>query len=249
MESVIVKIDATIKLKNTVMIVGLPGIGNVGKITADYLVDKMSAKKYADIYSYHLPPQVLMNNEAQARLVKNQLYYKKRKQGDILIFTGDFQGLTSQGQYEISYRVLEIAKELDVKKIITLGGYQIGKLVEIPRVLGAFTDDTLRNEAEKLGVLFSKNEPGGGIVGGAGLFLGIGSELFDIPGICLMGETSGYFSDPKSAKQVTKVLLEYLKLDLDTSDLDEKIKEIEDITSRIVENPPDEKREDLGYFG
>ncbi|MEM4055453.1 MAG: PAC2 family protein, partial [Thermoplasmatales archaeon] len=183
------------------------------------------------------------------RLVRNELYYKKRKEGDLIIFTGDFQGLTSQGQYEICYKVLELSKKLDVKKIVTLGGYQIGKLMEIPRVLGAYTSENMKEEVEKLGVIFSKNEPGGGIVGGAGLILGLGYELFDIPGVCLMGETSGYFTDPKSAKQVTKVVVDYLGLNADVSIFDEKIKEIEDITSRMMEAPPEEKREDLGYFG
>ncbi|MGC8654934.1 MAG: proteasome assembly chaperone family protein [Thermoplasmata archaeon] len=249
MDSVIVKMIDNVKLRNSTLIVGLPGIGNVGKITADYLIDKMKAKKFADVFSYHLPPQVLINNDARAKLVRNELYYKKRKEGDILIFTGDFQGLTSQGQYEISYRILEMSRDLNVKEVITLGGYQIGKLVEIPRVLGSYTNEELKEKVEKLGVIFSKSEPGGGIVGGAGLFLGMGYELFNLPGICLMGETSGYFSDPKSAKQVTRVLLEYLKIKIDTKELDEKVKEIEEITNKIVENQPEERREDLGYFG
>ncbi len=249
MESVVIKMVEDVKLRNAVLIVGLPGIGNVGKITADFLIENLKARKLADVYSYHLPPQVLMNDDAMARLVKNELYYKKRKEGDILIFTGDFQGLTSQGQYEICFRVLELGTKFDVRKIITLGGYQIGKLMEIPRVLGAYTSKSVKDEVEKHGVIFSRNEPGGGIVGGAGLFLGIGSELFELPGVCLMGETSGYFTDPKSAKQVTKVLVDYLKLPMDTNRFDERIKEIEEITNRMVEAPPEERKEDLGYFG
>ncbi|MEM3318179.1 MAG: proteasome assembly chaperone family protein [Thermoplasmatales archaeon] len=249
MDSVIIRLVEDVKLKNSVLLVGLPGIGNVGKISADFLIENLKAKKLADVFSVHLPPQVLISEESSARLVRNELYYKKRKEGDRIIFTGDFQGLTSQGQYEICYKVLELSKKLDVKKIVTLGGYQIGKLMEIPRVLGAYTSENMKEEVEKLGVIFSKNEPGGGIVGGAGLILGLGYELFDIPGVCLMGETSGYFTDPKSAKQVTKVVVDYLGLNADVSIFDEKIKEIEDITSRMMEAPPEEKREDLGYFG
>lgn len=250
MESVIIRMVDEVRLKNSVLIVGLPGIGNVGKITADFLIENLKAKKLADVFSHHLPPQVLMNENALARLVRNELYYKKRKEGDIIIFTGDFQGLTSQGQYEICYKILELSKKFDVKQIITLGGYQIGKLMEIPRVLGAYTSEAVKERVEKLGVIFSKNEPGGGIVGGAGLFLGMGIELFELPGVCLMGETSGYFTDPKSAKQVTKILVDYLKLGTDTSEFDERIKEIEDITNRMIETQPSEERkEDLGYFG
>ncbi|MEM0128392.1 MAG: proteasome assembly chaperone family protein [Thermoplasmatales archaeon] len=249
MDSVIIRLAEDVKLKNSVLLVGLPGIGNVGKISADFLIENLKAKKLADVFSTHLPPQVLINEEASARLVRNELYYKKRKEGDLIIFTGDFQGLTSQGQYEICYRVLELTQKFDVKKIVTLGGYQIGKLMEIPRVLGAYTSKDMKNEVEKLGVVFSKNEPGGGIVGGAGLILGLGFELFDLPGVCLMGETSGYFTDPKSAKQVTKVVVDYLRLNADVSIFDERIKEIDDITNKMMEAPPEEKREDLGYFG
>ncbi len=250
MDSVIVRMADNVKLKNSILIVGLPGIGNVGKITADFLIENLKAKKLADIFSHHLPPQVLMNEDALARLVRNELYYKRRKDGDLIFFTGDFQGLTSQGQYEICYKILELSTRFDVKQIITLGGYQIGKLMEIPRVLGAYTSKEMKEKVEKLGVIFSKNEPGGGIVGGAGLFLGMGFELFELPGVCLMGETSGYFTDPKSAKQVAKILVEYLELETDVSLLDERIREIEDITNRMIENPPQEERkEDLGYFG
>jgi uncharacterized protein (TIGR00162 family) len=249
MESVIVRMVDDVRLRNSVLIVGLPGIGNVGKITADFLIESLKAKKLADVFSHHLPPQVLMNEDAMARLVRNELYYKKRKEGDLIIFTGDFQGLTSQGQYEICYKVLEVGTKFDVKQIITLGGYQIGKLMENPRVLGAYTSKDLKDEIEKSGVIFSKNEPGGGIVGGAGLFLGMGIELFELPGVCLMGETSGYFTDPKSAKQVTKVLVDYLKLGTDISGLDKRIKEIDDLTNRMIEAPPEERKEDLGYFG
>lgn len=249
MESVIVRMVDNVKLKNSVLIVGLPGIGNVGKITADFLIENLKAKKLADVFSHHLPPQVLMNEDAMARLVRNELYYKKRKEGDLIIFTGDFQGLTSQGQYEICFKVLEVGTQFDVKEIITLGGYQIGKLMENPRVLGAYTSKDMKDKFEKSGVIFSKNEPGGGIVGGAGLFLGMGIELFELPGVCLMGETSGYFTDPKSAKQVTKVLADYLNIRIDTSELDKRIKEIDDLTNRMIEAPQEERKEDLGYFG
>jgi uncharacterized protein (TIGR00162 family) len=249
MDSVVIRMVENVKLKNSVLLVGLPGIGNVGKISADFLIENLKAKKLADVFSVHLPPQVLINEEAAARLVRNELYYKKRKGGDLIIFTGDFQGLTSQGQYEICYRVLELSKKLDVRKIITLGGYQIGKLMEIPRVFGAYTSRDMKEQVEKLGVIFSKNEPGGGIVGGAGLILGIGYELFNLPGVCLMGETSGYFTDPKSAKQVTKIVVDYLGLSADVSLFDERIKEIEEITNKMIEVPPEEKKEDLGYFG
>ena len=64
-------------------------------------------------------------------------------------------------------------------------------------------------ELKGYGVEFKPNEPGGGIVGASGLLLGLG-ELRGIDAACLMGVTSGYLVDPKSAQAVLKVLCKIL---------------------------------------
>ena len=101
------------------------------------------------------------------------------------------------------------------------------------------------------GVVFPKGEPGGGIVGSAGVILGMSSEMFSIYGACLMGETSGYFADPKGAREVVKVLKNLLNLDINLEDLDERTKQIEQITGRMQEEAQTraQPKEDLGYFG
>ncbi|HUI38859.1 MAG TPA: PAC2 family protein, partial [Thermoplasmata archaeon] len=107
---------------------------------------------------------------------------------------------------------------------------------------------------KKFGVVFSRNDPGGGLIGASGLFLGLG-RLFGMEGVCLMGETSGYFVDPRSAEAVLKVLTKVLELEVDFSDLEAKAKEIDRIAQKIhdVEQRPSEgpptPREDLGYIG
>ncbi len=249
MDQVIIKTVNKVRINSPIFIAGLPGIGNVGKIAIDYIIEKLSAKKIADLFSSHLPPQVLITEDSRARLVRNELFHKKKGKRDFLFFTGDFQGLTSQGQYDISYEILEYISQYNPSMIITLGGYQIGKLVEIPRVLGSYTSQSGKKKLEELGVVFSKNEPGGGIIGGAGLLLGLGYELFNVEGVCLMGETSGYFSDPKSAKQVVSILSKFLDLELDTKDLENRAKEMDELTNKMMELPSEEKKEDLGYFG
>ncbi|MEM4055454.1 MAG: PAC2 family protein, partial [Thermoplasmatales archaeon] len=47
MDSVIIRLVEDVKLKNSVLLVGLPGIGNVGKISADFLIENLKAKKLA----------------------------------------------------------------------------------------------------------------------------------------------------------------------------------------------------------
>src|SRR5437016_3177077 len=113
-------------------------------------------------------------------------------------------------------------------------------------------DLELVKEMEKYGVVFSRGEPGAGIVGASGLLLGLG-RLYDMEAVCLMGETSGYFVDPKSAQAVLDVLTKYLSIEISFNELENKAKQIDQITSKLkdIEAAPEtpDKREDLGYIG
>ncbi|MHB1492240.1 MAG: proteasome assembly chaperone family protein [Thermoplasmataceae archaeon] len=252
MEKIVVneiKIPVT---ENPILIGGLPGIGNVGKIAADYLIDKLSMEKICDIFSQYLPPQIFIDDEGVTHLSRNSLYYAKiAGNKEIIIVTGDFQGTTQEGQYELSYKILEIAKKLNVNLVYTMGGYSTGRIVEKPRVLGAVTDKKLKSKMIKSGVVFPKGEPGGGIVGSAGIILGLSQEIFGMEGGCLMGETSGYFADPKGAKELVKVLTKLLGIKVDVKDLEARSKQIEQITEKMQEEAisKGQRKEDLGYFG
>ena len=253
MEQIIVKYIEKPELNDPVLVEGLPGVGNVGKIAAEYLKENTKAKLMVNIYSKYLPPQVLMRDDGTMYMVRNELWYYKNKDGknDIIILVGDYQGMNSEGQYELSYRVLEIAREFGVKKIITLGGYGTGKLNENPKVFGAATNTDVVNEMKNFGVFFSESEPSGGIVGAAGLLLGLGMEIFGMNGVCLMGETSGYFSDPRSAYHVLDVVKRYFNLELDMSELEFRSNEIGEITAQFREDEEKNKKgkDDLGYIG
>jgi hypothetical protein len=252
MEKIIINQYKRPRLKNPILIGGLPGIGNVGKIAAEYLIEKLKMQKLADVFSQYLPPQVFIDDDGVVKLVRNSIYYKKTgKENDLLVLVGDFQGTTQEGQYEISHIILELAAKLNVSFVYTLGGYSTGKIVETPRVLGAVTNTNLLNDLKENGVVFPKGEPGGGIVGSAGVMLGLGKEIFSMNGACLMGETSGYFADPKGAREIVRVLKGILGLDLDLTELEERSKQIEQITEKMQEDVQTKvaQKDDLGYFG
>ena len=47
-----------VKLNDPILLVGLPGIGNVGNLVAEHLKNELKAKKFATLYSPHFPFQV-----------------------------------------------------------------------------------------------------------------------------------------------------------------------------------------------
>ncbi len=245
--------DKKPKLKAPILIEGLPGIGNVGKLAVEHLIEVMRAKKFAELYSKDFPPQVFINPDGTIKLVNNEFFYwkgKRRGQKDIVFLTGDYQGLSSQGQYELAESILDVVQSLGVKQMFTLGGYGLGREIKEPKVLFATTDKNLVKEMKQYGAVFKKNEPGGGIIGASGLLLGLG-KLRGMTGTCFMGETPGYLVDPKSAKAVLRVLTKAVKLDVDLSRLEEKAREIEYIAQQLneMESMVKEKPDDIRYIG
>ena len=241
------------KLKNPILIEGLPGIGNVGKLAVEHLIDSIKATKFAELYCKDFPPQVFINTDGTTELVKNEFYYwkaKEKTQRDLILLTGDYQGLSSQGQYELCEKILDIAEEFKVKELYTLGGYGLGQDISSPKVLCAATNKNLIKNIKKQGAIFKKNEPGGGIVGASGLLLGLG-KIRGFEGVCLMGETPGYLVDPKSAKAVLNIIMNITNLKVNLSALEKKAKEIEQIAQQLkeIETHTRDKSEELKYIG
>ncbi|RZB32855.1 MAG: uncharacterized protein AEth_00201 [Candidatus Argoarchaeum ethanivorans] len=241
-----------IELTDPIIIEGLPGVGHVGKLVADHLIEELNAEKIMEIYSPHFPPQVLVEKDSVVRLVRNEIYAYKSKNVDLLIIAGDHQSTTNEGHYEICNIFLDMAEKYNVKRIYTLGGYGIGKLVETETVLGAVNNTELIDEHASFGVEFKDGEPAGGIVGTSGLLLGL-AESKNIDAICLMGLTSGYMVDPKSAQAVLRILCKALELEVDMAALEERAREVEKIVAKLQEMEqgvaPATPDDDLRYIG
>src|SRR2546429_3868391 len=163
MENITIRYLDHPKLEDPTFIEGLPGIGNVGKLAAEHLKDELKAVKFAEIFSKYFPPQVLVQDDGQVKLVNNEMHYVKRNNGtDLVLLTGDYQGLTPEGQYELSDFILKELQKLGVRRVFTLGGYGMGRMVTKPRVLGAATGLGAGEGRGKDGGGFSRGEPGAG---------------------------------------------------------------------------------------
>ena len=254
------------ELRDPVFIEGLPGIGLVGKLAADHLIQELNAVKFAELYSPHFMHQVLIKKNSVVELMKNEFYYWKNpdeKGRDLIIITGDQQvaPTDSPGHYEVVGRMLDFVSEFGTREIITMGGYQVPELQGEPRVLAVVTHEELVGYyQEKLKdcsveVIWREDE-GGAIVGAAGLLLGMG-KLRSMYGISLLGESLGYIVDAKSAKSVLLAVTRILGLEVDMTALEERARETEEILRKVQEMqramleqtmPPAPEEEDRGYL-
>lgn len=217
-------------LRNPILIEGLPGFGQVGRLVAEHLVKEFKGKKFAELYSPHFPPQVIIKPDGLVDMITNNFYGIKLKgRRDLLVVVGEAQGATITGQYEICEKIIEVAKEFKVKDIITVGGYATGRLLKEPNVYGAATSKEVVKKFEKYGVIFrTKGGPRGGIVGASGILLGLG-QLSGMNAVCLMGETPGHplLIDAKAAEAVLRILGKHLRIKIPMGELDIRAKELE----------------------
>jgi hypothetical protein len=219
------------ELNNPVLIEGLPGLGLVGKIAIRYLVRQLKAQKFAYLYSPHFPYFVLVNKKGSVRLLRGAFYFWKNTKGgnDLVLFTGDSQSQTIEGQYEIADKMLEFAKNHNVSTIVTIGGYRVETEAK-PKVYVAATSSESLTQAVNAGAIVS--DSGSPIVGTAGLILGL-ARFKKISALCLLGETRGYLPDPMAASSVLEVLRSAFNFDLDLSGLKEDIAKAEKMVQRL----------------
>lgn len=223
MDDVVLKMLKEPKLKKPVLIEGLPGIGLVGKLVGDHLLDELKAKKFAEIYSPYLPPQVNIQEDGTTKLVNMEFHSYGQKGKELILLTGDFQGITPDSQYYITEKIIEVALKTNVKRIYTLGGLATGNINQKPKVYGAATSRKLVQEHKKYDITFKGD---GAIFGASGLLLGLGAQK-QIEAVCLMGETHGQIIDAKSAQSVLHVLTQILGIKVDMTAMEKKAKDTE----------------------
>ena len=245
------------KLKNPICIVGLPGIGNIGRIAIGYMVHMLKAKKFAELYSPYFFPFVMIHNN-MIHTLRNEFYFFKGKDTDVILLIGDCQTYDPKGHYEVVGTILEFLKGLNCKLIITVGGFGTGKVSEKLNVYGSVTDQEMIKDYKNYGINFDIGGQIGTIVGASGLLVGL-SKLYGMKGLVLLGETTGFpiMTDPTAAEAILNVLQKILKMKIDLSKLDERvkamhefIKKLEDIQKQAIDQMQKEKKpEELKYIG
>ncbi len=233
----VIKVLEKPKLNNPILIEGLPGVGNIGRVAVGYLIEELKAKKFADLYSRHFFPFVVLHDDYKIHLLKNEFYYwkaKRKGQRDIIFLIGDCQPLSPHGHYDVIEKILDFVQELGVKEIFTVGGIATGKVEEKPTVLGAATDEKMFRKYKGFNIDFTAGKKVGYIVGAAGLLIGLGKER-GMDGVCILGETSGFpiVTDPKAAEVVLNRLTKILGLKVSMSKLDKRVEEMEKFIKRV----------------
>ena len=218
------------KLNSPILIEGLPGIGNVGKVAIDFLIDELKAVKLYEITSYTFPHSVFVNEDNLVELPMIEIFYKKyngRRQ-DLILLSGDVQPIDEVSSYEFSDKVLDMVEEFKGKEVITLGGIGLAEIPKKPKVYCTGNNKKIVQKYKNGMVNDQLYGVVGPIVGVSGLLIGLAKRR-KIDAISFLSETYGHpmYLGIKGAMEILKVLDKKLKLNLSMERLNKEIKEVE----------------------
>jgi proteasome assembly chaperone (PAC2) family protein len=236
------------KLNSPDLIVGWPGIGNIGIIAINTLRGILNAEEFGEIepWDFFYPKKVSFKAGILESLEfpGNKFYFKKTKNKDLIFFLGEEQPADMREKYAEggkAYKMANLVLDLGVKfgcKRIYTSGAAVASIHHTlkPRVWTVPNKKELINEVKKCKntVLMSDIEGRSGhgnISGLNGLLLGVAKKR-GLEGICIMGEIPIYvyqfpISYPKASKSVLEVLTKILEIDVDLSQFDDFIQKIE----------------------
>ncbi|RLE48137.1 hypothetical protein DRJ25_00690 [Candidatus Woesearchaeota archaeon] len=240
------------KLKKTVLIEGLPGIGNIGKIAVDFIIDELKAKKIGEFRSNNMPNSVFINDLDEVELPTIELYHIPTKEKDLLFLSGDLQPLTEESCHAFCETVLDA---FDEDEIITIGGIAKKEEPKTPKVFCTGTEKKYIEQFKKgLNISNNAHKNIGPVIGVTGLLIGLAKRRKK-KGIMLLSETDAYplHLGVKGAKKILNILKQKFKLNIKPSRLNKEVKalqnELNRITTELTEAGAKEKKEETKYIG
>jgi len=215
------KIHTFPRLKKPVMIAALPDMGNVAGIGMDFLIKKLKAKLFAEIYAFW-PPAVSYDNGLLNYEQSSYKFHYSQKE-NIIFFSGEFNPSDPRRLYELCYEVVGMAIKLKVSTIYSIGAALRQPTTSQPQVFAAATSKKLLEilKKEKIQILQDKGQ----ITGFNGLVLGIAREK-KLESICVLGEIDNpNIIQPKTTEVILLKLANILKIKpLDMKELEEEEK-------------------------
>ncbi|MDE1863173.1 MAG: PAC2 family protein [Thaumarchaeota archaeon] len=219
------KIHKIPKLRRPSMVAALPDMGNVAGIGMDFLVKKLGAKLFAEIYAFW-PPAVSYDSGVLAHQQSTYKFHFSQRE-NLVLFSGEFNPSDPRRLYELCYEVVGMAERLHVATIYSIGAALRQPGPSEPRVFAAATSqkDLGMLRKKKVELLSGKGQ----ITGFNGLVLGIANEK-GLGGICMLSEIDNpNVIQPRSAQHLLEKLchiLEIRKFDMAELEEEEKRKQL-----------------------
>lgn len=216
-------INEPLKSKKPLVIQGFPGIGLVGNITCQHIIEELGMKYMGSIDSRYFPPLAVLFNGIVYMPVR--IYEAPKK--EIVVIISDIP-IHPTASYDISKVLIDWMQMINASNIVSIAG--IATTTGERRVFGGATSAELLEKIKDKTEIFQV----GTISGISGSIM---TECFlrGLPAVSLLGETPAPNPDPRAAVEVIKVLNKIYDLEIDTEKLLGQAEQIELELSKLAE--------------
>ena len=198
--------------EHKLMIVAVPGVGNVGKLVIDTLNEQHESSMIARIIHPDLPPHSILEG---GLLVPPHLsiHSVPLDNGDAVItITGNGQPMTPRGQHEMAEAILQLAENSKTPLVIVLAGLSAKPGEEHIHLTCSSKD--VQNSLNERGISVSTEQPSGGMLGLAGLLVSL-SPFHGVSSAAYSAETIGTSIDVVTADRLSQRISVDFGLDID----------------------------------
>jgi proteasome assembly chaperone (PAC2) family protein len=238
------RIYREVKMWQPKMIVGWPGIGNVGFLAVDSIREHFKAEPIGEIEPWHFfyPNQVVVKKGIITELgfPRSRFFYFRQEEKDFILFIGEEQpagpGMfyaTGSKAYYMANSVLDFADHFGCREIYTSGAavalshHAFPSRVWIVSTNAKQQKRMLSYQPGELKSQFEGSDLMTNITGLNGLLLGVAKKR-GFYGSCVMGEVPDYLSRvpfpyPTASRSVVKTLTSILGIKCEPSKLVEMV--------------------------
>ena len=203
------------KPKSPTIVHGFPGLGLVGTIATEFLLDHLDVEQIGKITVDEIPAMVAIHE--QKMVDPFGIFYNKKYNLVILHAVAPIQGF----EWKLADFVVDVANKLQAKEIVSLEGVAGND----PNEFKTFYYTNMKKPATKFGGIEPMKE--GIIMGVTGAILLKGDGM---PLTCLFSETHSNLPDSKAAAKIVEGLDKYLGLKVDYAPL---LKQAENFEAKL----------------
>jgi len=216
-------INEPLKSKNPLVFAGFPGIGLVGNISCQHIIEELGMKYVGSIDSRYFPPLAVLFNGIITMPVR---IYEAEKE-NIIVVISDIP-IHPTASYDISKALVDWMQSIHAANILSIAG--IATTTGERRVFGGATTPEMLEKIKDKTEIFQV----GTISGISGSIM---TECFlrNIPAVSLLGETPAPNPDPRAAVEVIKTINKIFDLSIDTEKLMSQAEQIELELSKLAE--------------
>ena len=212
------------KPKNPIIVEGFPGFGLVGTIATEFLIDHLKTEMIGKITLEDAPPIVAIHSNKVVEPLG--IFYNKKYNIVILHAVTTSTGF----EWKLADALVEVAKELNAKEIISLEGVGSNGL-KLSSTSFYYTNAEKKKEV--LGNIGLQPLKEGIIMGVTGALL---LKADGMPLCCMFADTASNLPDSKAAARLIESLDKYLGLEVDPKPLVQRAAQFEDKLRGILDS-------------